>query len=308
MSLSTILALSTEFWFQIWISLEINIIIFIPLIFNKNNLSTNRIIKYFLTQAIARRLFILAILLSYLILWGPFFRNIITFVISIKLGLFPIYFWFPQVSEGLRWKRFLILVTWQKIIPLYVISLNNIIILNFIIVISAIIGCIIIYFQTSLRKLIAFSSLTHMSWILLSIQNYNNNWIIYFVVYSIIIISIFILMDRYNVSTLEENKLLFNFNQFFILTVTILSLGGLPPLLGFLPKWIIISNTKETITFFIFVLIISSLISIFIYIYIIYPLILNKTKKTKWHLLIYNKIAFFLNTIILIPLSPLIFF
>jgi len=167
---------------------------------------------------------------------------------------------------------------------------------------------VLIYFQTSLRKILAYSSITHISWILLIIINYNNNWITYFFIYSIIIVTIFLNTKNYNISTIEERKIIYSLRQSSSIIITIISLRGLPPFLGFMPKWIAISISKEFLFTPILILIISTLLSIFIYLHFLYPIIFNKLLKSKWHLTNSNKTSLITNTLLLIPLSPIIFF
>ena len=46
-------------------------------------------------------------------------RIIIISSLLLKRGTAPFHFWFPNVIEGLSWINSLILITWQKIAPLY---------------------------------------------------------------------------------------------------------------------------------------------------------------------------------------------
>lgn len=234
--------------------------------------------------------------------------NFIVLAITIKLGLFPIFFWFPQVSEGLTWIGFTILSTWQKIIPLYILSSSRKIIFSIIIRASALIGCLRILNQTSLRKLFAYSSLTHMSWMMLSIINSNTGWFNYFLIYSLIIISIYLVLRKINISSLDNIKHIYSTTNFLSLLIIIISLGGLPPFLGFLPKWLIISNTSFDIYFLLFTLIIRSLVRIFVYLRITFPLLFNQILKTKKTININFNLPTIINTIILIPLVPIILF
>jgi len=306
---SSFVAISTNRWFQLWAALEINMLLFTPLIFNKNNLSINSIIKYFIVQSFASSIFILTLIFSQKYLIPIFFNTLTLFALTTKLGLFPIYFWFPQVSEGLSWLSFLILSTWQKLIPLYIISIRRKIFINIVLIISAFIGCVGMLNQTSLRKLFAYSSITHISWILLNQLNNYFNWFLYFIIYSCIILTISYSIINKNLSSIHSLKILktkINILAFFI---SLMSLGGLPPFLGFLPKWAIIIRTIKDTIFCLFILIISSLIRVFIYLRLIFPIIFNcayysplTNSPSKFF------ISLFLNSFLLIPLIPFLFF
>nr|YP_010321844.1 NADH dehydrogenase subunit 2 [Parasitus fimetorum]UKO33182.1 NADH dehydrogenase subunit 2 [Parasitus fimetorum] len=306
--ISTMFALSSDSWFQLWASLEINMMVFIPLMFNKNNISINSMMKYFLIQAFASSIFIFMMLMSQTFMWEFLYSNFITLAMSMKLGLFPVYFWFPQVSEGLTWTSFTLLSTWQKVIPMYVMASSSHQILPIIIIFSALIGCLSMINQTSLRKLFAYSSLTHMSWMSLCMINANNGWMNYLIVYILIMISIYFIFKSMNSSTIDNIKFMYNKTQTLTLLITMMSLGGLPPFLGFFPKWMVISNTPMYNFFIMFILIISSLISIFIYLRILYPLLFTKFINTKKTSSFNSTLPITLNMIMLIPIMPLIFF
>lgn len=191
----------------------------------------------------------------------------------IKIGSTPFHFWFPNIVEGLSWVNNFILITWQKITPIILLSyyFNNKFLL-LIIIINSIIGAIGGLNQTSLRKLIAFSSINNLRWILFSIIIRENLWIFYFFFYSFIIRIICLLF--YIINIFFINQLFFiNINYIIKLSLLInfLSLGGLPPFIGFFPKWIIINFIlKNNFYFLSFIIIIIRLIILFFYIRILY--------------------------------------
>lgn len=299
-----LIALSTNRWFQLWVSLEINIIAFIPLIYNNDNLSINRILKYFLIQSIGSSLFILTSILSYELFLRTIHNNLIILALTIKLGIFPIFFWLPQVREGLSWIRFTLLATWQKIIPLYIISIRHKTIFTLIISITIVTSCLGALRQTSLRKIFAYSSIAHLGWILTSMLNNNNNYITYFLVYSLIIATIYLTIINNKATSIRTIKFLNNDIEFIIVR---LSLRGLPPLLGFLPKLLLLAHYKGPILLLI-LLIGCSLLLTLIYLRIFVPLIfiVKKIEKNKYKT--QKNISFTTNTLILIPIIPLILF
>jgi NADH-ubiquinone oxidoreductase chain 2 len=142
--------------------------------------------------------------------------------------------------EGLDWFNGLILMTWQKIAPLilisYLLTPNQ---FSFsIIVICIVTGSIGGFNQTSLRKIIAYSSINHLGWMLSAVLLGESYWLTYFGFYVFLRTSVILLFHAYQLS---------HINQFFGLPINnpilklalfcnLLSLGGLPPFLGFLPK------------------------------------------------------------------------
>nr|QYK91719.1 NADH dehydrogenase subunit 2 [Lymantria sinica] len=287
---STFIAISSNSWFGCWIGLEINLLSFIPLISNTNNLlSTEAALKYFLTQAIASINFLFSILMKM-----SFMNNFETnFILSIminstmlmKMGSTPFHFWFPNIVEGLSWFNNFILMSWQKITPMIILSyyINK----NFIIIVvmmNVVIGALGGLNQTSLRKLMAFSSINNLGWMLMSIMISENLWLFFFIIYSFMISIMCLLFNLMN---------LFFINQLFIsnmkpmikinLLINFLSLGGLPPFIGFFPKWIIINFLINNHFYLLtLIMIIMSLIVLFYYIKITYSSLMFNYFKMKW--------------------------
>lgn len=229
----------------------------------------------------------------------------------IKIGSAPFHFWFPNIIEGLSWFNCFILLTWQKISPIILLSYyfnKNFLII--IILLNSIIGAIGGLNQTSLRKLLAFSSINNLGWIICAILIRENLWLIYLIIYSFFTIILCFLFYTLN---------LFFINQLFIinlnpiiklsLLINLLSLGGLPPFIGFFPKWIVINfliSNKIFIVTFIFIII--RLIILFFYIRIIYSSFIFNYLKIKWFkIFIKNNSFFYINSLSLISLIGLIF-
>nr|YP_010401669.1 NADH dehydrogenase subunit 2 [Singara diversalis]UQU69090.1 NADH dehydrogenase subunit 2 [Singara diversalis] len=313
--LSTLISISSNSWFGCWIGLEINLLSFIPLISNSNNLlTTEASLKYFLTQSIASINFLFSILLKMISMknfeMNFFLSMMINSSMLMKMGSSPFHFWFPNIVEGLNWFNNFILMTWQKITPMIILSyyFNK----NFIIIIiiaNIIIGALGGLNQTSLRKLMAFSSINNLGWMLSSIMISENLWLFYFMMYSFMISIMCFLFNILN---------MFYINQLFIinlnslikinLLINFLSLGGLPPFIGFFPKWMVINflinNNMYLLTF---IMIMMSLITLFFYIRILYSSFMFNYLKMKWFkIFIKNNIFLYLNIFSFFSLSGMI--
>lgn len=180
-----------------------------------------------------------------------------------------------------------ILITWQKIAPLIILSFCiNFYLFLIAIFSSAFIGAINGLNQTSLRKIIAYSSINHLRWIIARILNNENIWKIYFIFYSFLSLTIIFIFKTFKIFNLNQ---IFSFsikNSFIKLFVSLplLSLGGLPPFLGFFPKWIVIEILIfSKLYWIIFILVNFSLITLYFYIRISYSAFLIN----------FNKINFF---------------
>lgn len=297
--IGTILSVSSTSWFGAWIGLELNLISFIPLIATKiNPYSSEAALKYFLIQALASTLIILSRCL--IIHISTFTSIIILIALLLKLGAAPFHFWFPQVIEGLSWLQTIILITIQKLAPIFLISYlitsfitTQIIILSAII--SAYIGALGGLNVIKLRKIIAFSSINHISWILTAITINDSIWIIYFSFYAIISSSVVFFLHSLQSNSISD---LLNPNHptlFSSLTIPLrlLSLGGLPPFTGFIPKWIIIQVILiNDIYIPLLFLLSSALITLYFYLRILIPYILILTPISSYNLKAFSFVSF----------------
>nr|YP_009255684.1 NADH dehydrogenase subunit 2 [Stygobromus indentatus]AND97092.1 NADH dehydrogenase subunit 2 [Stygobromus indentatus] len=267
---SIIMIIGSNSWFMAWLGLEINLLSFIPLMLNKNKYSSESALKYFLIQALASTVILASAILG--LIWLPIFSPMLLLLaLLLKVGAAPFHQWLPATVEGLSWSPVFILLTAQKLAPLMLISymfmehhLNMI--LNLFIIISALTGSLGGLSLPSLRKILSFSSIAHMGWILASIKFSNFLWLIYFMMYSLILYSVIHTFYSGQLNKLSHLTSTQSITQSLMSTLPLLSLGGLPPFSGFLPKFLVMSKLISFSDTFIFmVLLISTLISLFFY-------------------------------------------
>nr|ACJ69547.1 NADH dehydrogenase subunit 2 [Ochterus marginatus] len=290
--ISTLLTISSSNWLGMWMGLEMNLLSFIPLISKTKSLrSSEANMLYFLIQSMGSVLFLMTILLNMLVMDKfKFMGNIMTFItmssILLKMGAAPFHMWMPELVEKIEWFSVGMLLTWQKIAPMSILSFlsEKTQFILFIVATSTIFGAIGGLNQTSLRKILAFSSIGHTGWIIACMKFDNEMWIFYLTVY-IIMLWMMILMFNYNS--------MFYLNQLMIVSpqptekimymIMLLSLGGLPPFLGFLPKWIVIqSMMMKSLYFIMTIMLLSALITLFYYLRIIMPMFLMYNSTSKW--------------------------
>ena len=283
----TLISISASNWLSIWIGLELNLFSIIPILNFKSSIySIEATIKYFLIQAFASIL-----LLIFLVNKNLLFLNndniLIIISLLIKLRLIPFHLWLPSIIEGLNWISCLLIITWQKITPLIIISyLNidkNIIFLIVLISINSIFGLN----QNSIRKILAISSINNTTWILFAILINENLWINYFLIYSLLNFLIIKILNNYNINYINQIKL-FNLNFFYKLNLLILifSIIGLPPIIGFLIKWILIKTLiYNNLYIIIIILIILTILNLLFYIKITYFILFNFNLFNKWFLI-----------------------
>nr|QNV11707.1 NADH dehydrogenase subunit 2 [Chrysotoxum bicinctum] len=308
--MSVMITISSNSWLGAWMGLEINLLSFIPLMSDNNLMSNESSLKYFLTQALASSILLFSSILflyqNNFINQFMFNNNYISMMILssllMKSGTAPFHFWFPNVMEGLNWMNALILMTWQKIAPLMLISyliLKSM--LFWCILLSIIIGSLGGLNQTSLRKLMTFSSINHLGWMLMSMYSNESLWITYFLFYTFLSFNMIFLFNMFKLSHINQLFSLFMFNKYlkFSLFLNLLSLGGLPPFLGFIPKWLTIQYlTFNNQLFMMTIMIIMTLMTLFFYLRLCYTAFMLNYYENNWNYKIYlNK---FMNNLYLL--------
>nr|YP_010029069.1 NADH dehydrogenase subunit 2 [Lamottemys okuensis]QOU09949.1 NADH dehydrogenase subunit 2 [Lamottemys okuensis] len=312
-----------------WTGLEMSLLAIIPLLINKKNpRSTEAATKYFVTQATASMMILLAIVLNFKQLGTWTFQqqtnsillNITLISLSMKLGLAPFHYWLPEVTQGIPLRTGLILLTWQKIAPLSILYqifyLFNPMVIMMLAIPSIFMGAWGGLNQTQTRKIMAYSSIAHMGW-MLAILPYNPNLtLLNLIIYIMLTIPMFMILMMNTSTTITSISLLWN-KMPMILTATsllLLSLGGLPPLTGFLPKWVIISELlKNNCTTMATLMAMMALLNLFFYTRLIYSTSLtlfptnnNSKMITHYETPKYNFILPILTVLstLTLPLSP----
>nr|YP_010701652.1 NADH dehydrogenase subunit 2 [Sphaerophoria philanthus]WCJ53213.1 NADH dehydrogenase subunit 2 [Sphaerophoria philanthus] len=301
--MSTMITISANSWLGAWMGLEINLLSFIPLMSDNNLMSNEASLKYFLTQALASSILLFS---SILFLYQNNYMNnyffneennyismMILSALLMKSGTAPFHFWFPNVMEGLNWMNALILMTWQKIAPLMLISYLMIkLMLFWCIILSVMIGSLGGLNQTSLRKLMTFSSINHLGWMIMSMFSNESLWINYFLFYSFLSFNLIFLFSMFKLFHINQLFSLFMFNKYFKFSmfINLLSLGGLPPFLGFIPKWMTIQYlTFNNQLFLMTLMIIMTLITLFFYLRLCYTAFMLNYYENNWNYTIYWK-------------------
>nr|QSV08697.1 NADH dehydrogenase subunit 2 [Dicrostonyx torquatus ungulatus] len=272
--------------FTMWVGLEMNLLALIPLMVNKSNpRSMEAATKYFLTQATASMILLMSIIMNFkqLGLWTfqPETKDIImttTFIsLTIKLGLAPFHSWLPEVTQGIKPNVGLILLTWQKIAPLTILfqyyELMNPKMLIMSAITSVLIGAWNGLNQTQTRKIMAYSSIAHMGW-MISILPYNPTLTtLNLLIYILMTTPMFMIFHTHSFTSISSMSLMWNKMPMALpmMSLILLSTGGLPPLTGFLPKWAIITELLKNNNMILSTLMaMTALINLFFYTRLIY--------------------------------------
>nr|AAM22337.1 NADH dehydrogenase subunit 2 [Reinwardtoena browni] len=328
--LGTTITISSSHWVMAWTGLEINTLAIIPLISKPHHpRAIEATIKYFLVQATASALLLFASMSNALAtgqwdisqLTHPASCLLLTIAIAMKLGLVPFHFWFPEVLQGSSMTTALLLSTILKFPPITILLMTshslNPKLLTSMAIASAALGGWMGLNQTQIRKILAFSSISHMGWMAIIITYNPNLTLLTFYLYILMTSVVFLTLN--STKTLKLVTMMISWTKSPMLNatlmMTLLSLAGLPPLTGFLPKWLIIQElTKQEMTLAATIMAMLSLLGLFFYLRLAYystiTLPPNTTNYMKqWHT---NKTTNALIAILtslaalLLPLSPMI--
>nr|ABD85443.1 NADH dehydrogenase subunit 2 [Chaenogaleus macrostoma] len=286
LGLGTTLTFIGSHWLLIWMGLEINTLAIIPLMMCQHHpRAVEATTKYFITQATASTLLLFASITNAWTLgeWSltemlnPTSATLMTIALALKIGLAPLHFWLPEVLQGLDLTTGLILTTWQKLAPFAILlqlhSLLNPNLLLFLGILSTIIGGWGGLNQTQLRKILAYSSIANLGWMITILHYAPNLTLLNLILYMIMTLTTFLLLKIFN--STKINSIASSSTKSPLLSIitllTLLSLGGLPPLSGFMPKWFILQElTKQNLFIPATIMALMALLSLFFYLRLCY--------------------------------------
>nr|YP_009045901.1 NADH dehydrogenase subunit 2 [Gadopsis marmoratus]CDR98384.1 NADH dehydrogenase subunit 2 [Gadopsis marmoratus] len=328
LGLGTTITFASSHWLLAWMGLEMNTLAILPLMTQHHHpRAVEATTKYFLTQATAAAMLLFASITNAWITgqWDiqqmthPIPNTIITLALALKIGLAPIHAWLPEVLQGLDLTTGLILSTWQKLAPLALLlqmqPTNSTLIITMGIA-STLVGGWGGMNQTQLRKILAYSSIAHLGWMILILQFSPSLTLLTLLTYLIMTTSMF-LTFKLNKAT-NMNTLSISWTKTPTLTAVtpliLLSLGGLPPLTGFMPKWLILQElTKQNLAPMATLAALTALLSLYFYLRISYAMTLtmspnNLTGITPWRLIpVQPTMLLTLTTtitLLMLPLTP----
>nr|YP_008993039.1 NADH dehydrogenase subunit 2 [Zebrias quagga]AFB71222.1 NADH dehydrogenase subunit 2 [Zebrias quagga] len=328
LGLGTTITLSSSHWLLAWMGLEINTLAIIPLMARRHHpRAAEAATKYFLAQATASAMILFAGMTNAWITgeWHtqqvahPLPTTMITLAIALKIGLAPLHSWLPEVLQGLELATGLILSTWQKLAPfaiLFQIQPTSPDLLMTMGLLSTLIGGWAGLNQTQLRKILAYSSIAHLGWAVLILQLSPSIALLTLIIYFIMTFSTFMVFKLNN--AMNINSLATSWTKVPIMAalspLILLSLGGLPPLSGFMPKWLILEElTKQEMGAMATMVALSALLSLYFYLRLSYAMALtmfplNITASAPWRF-IQNQLSLPLAisttlTILLLPMTP----
>nr|AAT37271.1 NADH dehydrogenase subunit 2 [Desmognathus conanti] len=328
LSTGTIITFISNHWFLAWIGLELNTLAIIPIMSKMHHpRSTEAAIKYFLIQSMASALLLFSAMLNawYTGEWTIINMQtqtpllLLTTALMIKLAVAPFHMWLPDVIQGSDLMTCLILSTWQKLAPMTLMiqmsSEINTTLMMMLGMLSLLVGGWGGLNQPQLRKMMAYSSIAHLGWMMIVMSYSSNLTLLNLMIYLLLTTSMFLVMMK--MLSTNINKMASSWMKNLSLTSTmiiiLMSLGGLPPLSGFMPKWLILEEIIKHNIPLATMAAMSTLLSLFFYLRLSYMTSLTTppttvNSKLMWRLKM--KLNMLSTTIImstmLLPITPLI--
>nr|ACH70149.1 NADH dehydrogenase subunit 2 [Varanus gouldii] len=282
MMAGTILTMTSHHWISAWLGLEMNTLAIIPIISKTHHpRATEASTKYFLIQAASSALMLLSGIINAHLhgtwdithLSDTTSKIMFTTALATKLGLAPIHFWLPEVLQGVPLFTALIITNWQKIAPMALLITTWNLIPNSITLttglLSAIVGGLGGLNQTQLRKMMAYSSIAHLGWMIAIITITPSLTLFNLTLYITLTSSTMLIMHLTMSKTLQNATLISSHSSIItsLFLLSLLSLGGLPPLSGFSPKWLILQElVSHHLTPLALTMAVSALLSLMFYI------------------------------------------
>nr|AHG31153.1 NADH dehydrogenase subunit 2 [Pachycephala pectoralis youngi]AHG31163.1 NADH dehydrogenase subunit 2 [Pachycephala pectoralis pectoralis]AJS11158.1 NADH dehydrogenase subunit 2 [Pachycephala pectoralis fuliginosa]AHG31154.1 NADH dehydrogenase subunit 2 [Pachycephala pectoralis youngi]AHG31155.1 NADH dehydrogenase subunit 2 [Pachycephala pectoralis youngi] len=328
--LGTTITISSNHWIMAWTGLEINTLAILPMISKSHHpRAIEAATKYFLVQATASALVLFSSMTNAWCtgqwditqLTHPTSCLMLTMAISMKLGLVPFHFWFPEVLQGSSLITGLLLSTAMKFPPITLLFMTspslNPTLLTTMAILSTALGGWMGLNQTQIRKIMAFSSISHLGWMTIIIAYNPKLTMLNFYLYVLMTTAVFLMFNSMKILKLPTLMTAWTKMPSLsaILLLALLSLAGLPPLTGFLPKWLIIQElTKQDMASAATIISLLSLLGLFFYLRLAYcatitlpPHTTNHMKQWHTNKPISTSIAILTTmSIMLLPISPMI--
>nr|YP_010501560.1 NADH dehydrogenase subunit 2 [Noturus gyrinus]UXB57978.1 NADH dehydrogenase subunit 2 [Noturus gyrinus] len=330
LGLGTTLTFMSSHWLLAWMGLEINTLAILPLMTQHHHpRAVEAATKYFLAQAAAAATILFASTINawttgewnISCLTHPAATILITMALALKVGLAPAHFWMPPVMQGLDLNTGLIMATWQKLAPFALIiqmaPFTHPLLLTILGLMSVFAGGWGGLNQTQLRKILAYSSIAHLGWMIVVTQYKPQLTTLVLIIYIIMTSATFLTFKL--MSTTKINTLAMTWTKSPTITamaaLALLSLGGLPPLTGFMPKWLILQElTTQGLPLPATMMALSALLSLYFYLRLCYAMTLTISPNTTnssapWR--VQNTqttaplAAMMIMTLLLLPLTPL---
>nr|WNH20517.1 NADH dehydrogenase subunit 2 [Taenianotus triacanthus] len=283
--LGTTATFASSNWILAWMGLEMNTLAILPLMARCHHpRAIEASTKYFLTQAAGAAVLLFGTATNAWLTgqWiiaqpsHPLSLSLITLALALKMGVAPLHSWLPDVMQGVDLYTGLMLSTWQKLAPLALLSQLNpphYALLMVLGLTSSLVGGWGGLGQTQLRKILAYSSIAHLGWFMLILPFSTPIALLTIATYIVMTSSAFLLLAITSPTSVNALATMWSKTPTIaaIVPFVLLSLAGLPPLTGFMPKWLVLAElTDQNLGAMATIMAMSALLSLYFYLRLSY--------------------------------------
>nr|YP_009502280.1 NADH dehydrogenase subunit 2 [Heteropsylla sp. DMP-2018]AWU48922.1 NADH dehydrogenase subunit 2 [Heteropsylla sp. DMP-2018] len=282
--ISILFAISSYSWMMMWIGMEMNLLIFLFIMLKSKMFnSSESSMKYYMIQAVGSVMFVFSISTQKIYFSEYFLINALVppLALMMKSGTAPFHAWTPEIALNMNFTSLFLFLTMQKIIPLLIICSSWNYWLMWIILINMLVGAVGGISQSSINKMLVYSSINNIGWILMSSLESLFMFYFYFFIYLMLNMYILIMMSNMKIKWISQIKSQNIFKKISYGSLMI-SFSGLPPFMGFIPKWIILKKMCSIMPLTSILSILISVFSLFFYMKMSTKMLLSSSFSKKW--------------------------
>lgn len=250
-------------------------------------------LKYFILGSISSGFFLLGLSIissngySFLINELSNLKALVLILLALffKLSLFPFYYWIPDIYEGSSWPIIALLIIPKISIVAVLLKLVYYFNSNYLVLcslLSIIVGSIGAFNQSKIKRLLAYSGVTHIGLIVLPLFLYSYNIsYVYLFIYLITLCSFIYVVNYTNPYIISISHI--NIIKRITISILLLSMAGVPPFSGFIVKFLVLfSSVSNNYLFSSLIIIILSIISVGFYLRLLNIIHFKSVDINKW--------------------------
>jgi len=237
--------------------------------------------KYFIIQSIPSAILIFSLIIMKR---SPTLKTMasITAVIAliVKAAGSPFQEWFIKMTKAVTTKNAAVLITWQKLAPSYLLIFQIKKMVIPFIFLSIIIGAIFQLNKNKIIEIFRYSSVFNLGWMIIILMINRHLYLIYIFLYWSTVVPIMIYLNKTNFKNINETNI--NFTKKWQLLLLIANLAGIPPLTGFVAKWLILKESLQNFNLLITVIVLTTrTINFYVYLRLILRLLIKKSDTSQ---------------------------
>nr|YP_009027757.1 NADH dehydrogenase subunit 2 [Bemisia afer]AHC02250.1 NADH dehydrogenase subunit 2 [Bemisia afer] len=273
-------------WLMMWFMMEVCLVLFLGLTTLGGGYgAVEFMIKYFIVQVFFSLLLLMH--LVYYLFNLVYMDNLVVLgFLMVKVGLFPFHSWLLMLLGKLDWLVFFMVAGPMKLIPVLMLYLTfSLAGLLSVSVGSLIAGSLGGVNNTSLQKILGYSSMVSLCWVFFSLSVSFLVFLFYFGGYLILTLWLCVVFKQSGIFYMNQFKLVsWCLSSKIIMFVYVLSISGFPPFLGFMMKWVVVSSLAfVNMKLMISLMVLFSVVSTYFYLQMFFYVMMVYAGAGKWY-------------------------